>query len=143
MKSDPVNHPSHYCSHPSKVEAITITEHLGFNLGNSFKYLYRAGLKGNPLEDLKKALWYLERERDNREHLWFRWEDRRYDARFDGCQAIALILGTEHRYSGHMTCALERIYVGGHHPRWIACLDEAIERVRIMIRIQYRREVVA
>lgn len=59
---DTVNHPPHYTSHPSGVECIQITEHMGFNLGNALKYIWRADLKGNALEDLEKARWYLDRE---------------------------------------------------------------------------------
>ena len=62
MKNDPVNHPGHYTSHPSGVECIQITEHLNFCLGNAIKYLWRAGLKGDSTEDLKKAAWYIDRE---------------------------------------------------------------------------------
>lgn len=62
---DVVNHPEHYTSHPSGVEAITITEHYTFNLGNAIKYIWRAGLKtGDPTQDLEKARWYLNREID-------------------------------------------------------------------------------
>lgn len=82
-KDDAVNHPSHYNSHPSGVECITITEHMTFNVGNAIKYLWRAGLKivlgSTPfgedvqallplktlvkhIEDLKKARWYIDRE---------------------------------------------------------------------------------
>lgn len=60
--SDPVQHPSHYTSHPSGIEAIDVTEHFNFNLGNVIKYVWRADLKGKPLEDLKKARFYLDRE---------------------------------------------------------------------------------
>lgn len=62
--SDPVNHPPHYTAHPSGVECITITEHMGFCLGNAIKYIWRAGLKDatSPIQDLKKAAWYIERE---------------------------------------------------------------------------------
>lgn len=59
---DPVNHPKHYNDHPSGVECIEITEHFNFNVGNAIKYLWRAGLKGEQLEDLKKAAWYVQRE---------------------------------------------------------------------------------
>jgi hypothetical protein len=59
--SDPVNHPMHYNSHPSCVEAIVVCEHMGFNLGNAMKYIWRADLK-NGVEDLEKALWYIARE---------------------------------------------------------------------------------
>lgn len=60
--SDPVNHPSHYTSHPSGVECITITEHMGFNLGSALKYVWRADLKGDAIQDLEKARWYIDRE---------------------------------------------------------------------------------
>ena len=60
--SDPVNHPVHYTNHPSGVEAITVTEHMGFCLGNVMKYIWRADLKDDAIEDLEKAAWYLQRE---------------------------------------------------------------------------------
>ncbi len=61
---DLVNRPHHYTSHPSGVECITITEHLNFCLGNAVKYIWRCGVKesADPIEDLKKAVWYLNRE---------------------------------------------------------------------------------
>jgi hypothetical protein len=59
--SDPVNHPAHYTAHPSGVECITVVEHMGFNLGNVVKYVWRADLK-NGVEDLQKARFYIERE---------------------------------------------------------------------------------
>jgi len=65
--ADPVNHPDHYTSHPSGVEVIQITEHMNFCLGNVVKYVLRADAKGKPLEDLKKAAWYLDREIKRRE----------------------------------------------------------------------------
>ena len=60
--TDVVNHPPHYTAHPSGVECITVTEHMNFCIGNAMKYLWRAGLKGDALEDLKKARWYVDRE---------------------------------------------------------------------------------
>lgn len=59
---DPVNHPPHYKSHPSGVECIQITRHMNFNLGNAIKYIWRAGEKGNAVQDLQKAIWYLNDE---------------------------------------------------------------------------------
>ena len=61
-----VDHPPHYNAHPSGVECVVIAEHMGFNLGNALKYLWRAGLKGQTPtdEDLRKAIWYIERERE-------------------------------------------------------------------------------
>jgi hypothetical protein len=58
---DPIN-PDHYKNHPSKVECIQITEHFNFCRGNAIKYLWRAGEKGDAIEDLKKARWYVDRE---------------------------------------------------------------------------------
>jgi len=57
-----VDHPKHYTSHPSGIECIQITEHMGFNLGNAIKYIWRADLKGKDIEDLRKAVWYINRE---------------------------------------------------------------------------------
>lgn len=60
-KYDPVNHPRHYTEHPSGIECIEVTRHFGFNLGNAIKYCWRADLK-NGVEDLRKAIWYIEDE---------------------------------------------------------------------------------
>lgn len=62
VAEDVVNHPKHYTSHPSGIETIEITQHMGFCLGNVVKYVLRADYKGNRLQDLQKAAWYLERE---------------------------------------------------------------------------------
>lgn len=58
-----VNHPKHYNS-ISGVECIDIVEQFNFNRGNAIKYIWRAGLKGDEIEDLEKALWYIQREID-------------------------------------------------------------------------------
>lgn len=60
--SDPVNHPPHYTGHASGVECITIVQHMGFCLGNVITDVWRADLKGNALEDLEKARFYLDQE---------------------------------------------------------------------------------
>ena len=60
--NDPVNHPKHYTTHPSGVECIEVTEHMNFCVGNAIKYLWRSGLKGEQIEDLRKARWYIDRE---------------------------------------------------------------------------------
>lgn len=59
---DSVNHPKHYTDHPSGIECIQVTEHMGFCLGNAIKYIWRADLKNDAIEDLEKAKWYIERE---------------------------------------------------------------------------------
>jgi len=71
--SDLINHPTHYCKHPSGVECITITEHHNFNTGNAIKYIWRAGYKTKSLQgeiiDLKKAGWYIQREIQRLENI--------------------------------------------------------------------------
>ena len=70
QKTDSVNHPAHYNSHPSGIECIEIARHHNFNIGNSIKYLWRAGLKSEEgmedtdkqIEDLNKAIWYIHDE---------------------------------------------------------------------------------
>ena len=57
--SDPINHPSHYTSHPSGVEVIDLTRWHSFVPGNALKYVLRHRHKGRPAEDLAKALWYI------------------------------------------------------------------------------------
>jgi hypothetical protein len=66
--NDPVNQPKHYLSHPSGIECIEITEHMNFCLGNAIKYIWRADLKHDVIEDLKKAVWYINREIERREN---------------------------------------------------------------------------
>lgn len=60
-----VHNPPHYNSHPKGIEAIDIIEDAPtLCLGNAMKYLWRVswGGKGNDVEDLEKAVWYIERE---------------------------------------------------------------------------------
>jgi DNA-directed RNA polymerase subunit RPC12/RpoP len=66
---DNVNHPPHYksrgincekCGHD--IECIEVTRHFNFNLGNAIKYIWRADYKAQPIEDLRKAIWYLQDE---------------------------------------------------------------------------------
>ena len=62
VKHDPINNPSHYTD--GGYETIDFIEkmQLGYHLGNAVKYISRAGKKTvDPIEDLNKALWYLER----------------------------------------------------------------------------------
>lgn len=63
---DPVERPLHYTLHPSGIECIQITEHMGFNLGNALKYIWRCDLKKDAVEDLRKAMWYINRELEKR-----------------------------------------------------------------------------
>ena len=73
MGVDNVNHPPHYNNSPAhctcgrRIECIDITRHYPFNVGNAIKYLWRADLKGAPIEDLRKAIWYINDEISKRE----------------------------------------------------------------------------
>lgn len=67
-RTDNVNHPRHYNSHPSGIECIEIARHYCFSIGSAIKYLWRAGLKEDAalgqkqkeIEDLRKAVWFIE-----------------------------------------------------------------------------------
>lgn len=65
--ADPVNNPAHYKWLPNGTEVIDITENFDFLVGNVLKYILRAEHKGKPLEDMKKARWYLDRAIARRE----------------------------------------------------------------------------
>lgn len=70
MSNDNVNHPKHYTSDPSGIECIDIVKYRDFCIGNAIKYLWRAGLKEEEgltnkekqIEDLQKAIWYINKE---------------------------------------------------------------------------------
>ena len=65
--SETVNHPAHY--NAGKIEVIDAIEewNLGFHLGNAVKYIARAQHKGSELQDLRKAVWYLNRYIEKKE----------------------------------------------------------------------------
>lgn len=69
--AEQVDHPSHYGGAENPYEVIKVIEAWGldqdFCLGNTVKYIARAGRKGAAIEDLKKARWYLDRAISNRE----------------------------------------------------------------------------
>ena len=57
-----VINPTHYQGFSNGAQPVDIAEHLSFNLGNALKYISRAGRKGDAVEDLSKARWYIDRE---------------------------------------------------------------------------------
>ena len=63
-EKEAVDHPPHYGGADNPHEPIKVIKHykLGFNIGNTVKYLLRAGKKDDVLQDLKKAQWYLDDE---------------------------------------------------------------------------------
>lgn len=62
VDADRVTHPSHYNALPGGIECIDVVQHFNFNRGNAIKYLWRAGLKGDVIEDLRKAAVYVQFE---------------------------------------------------------------------------------
>lgn len=67
-ESDHVNHPAHYGGADNPYEAIKVIEAWGLSycLGNALKYICRADHKGSPVEDLQKAIWFINREIERR-----------------------------------------------------------------------------
>jgi hypothetical protein len=60
--TDAIERPPHYTYSPIEPIAVIEAWQLGFHLGCVVKYVCRAGRKGNKVEDLKKARWFLDRE---------------------------------------------------------------------------------
>jgi Protein of unknwon function (DUF3310) len=67
--SEQVDHPRHYISSAAKcskcgtrIECIDVVEHMPYSIGSAMKYAWRQGLKGPAIVDLKKAIWFLQRE---------------------------------------------------------------------------------
>lgn len=58
---DKIN-PGHYRSHPSGIECIEISKHLSGCLAQAFQYVWRCGQKDNPIQELNKALWFIDAE---------------------------------------------------------------------------------
>ena len=65
IESDAVHHPKHYISDDCGVEAIEITSLLPACISNAVKYVWRCGKKDEDLQELKKALWYINYSIDN------------------------------------------------------------------------------
>ena len=102
--TDNIN-PKHYRQHAH--ECIEFTQHLNFNLGNAFKYIWRHKEKGGR-EDLEKAIWYLERQRNDApkfKKLKYRRYDEVYsdlrDCGFDGDTEDALLAVLSSAYYIH------------------------------------------
>lgn len=62
---DVIHHPKHYTSDDCGVEAIEITSLLPACISNAIKYVWRCGKKDEDLQELKKALWYINYSIDN------------------------------------------------------------------------------
>lgn len=135
MNIDTCN-PHYYKTHPSGVECIDITRHMDFCLGNAFKYLFRCGSKGSPLEDLKKARWYLEDALKQRRRGWAQRLNNAlyggYDLGLDAPHNVWRVVRTECRFSGHMASALSCVWAAWDRPRTTVFLERALESVKRM-----------
>ena len=78
MSKEAVNHPSHYKTDGARYEAIDVIEdwNLGFSDGNAVKYICRHRFKKNPIQDIKKAIWYLKRHLENLEAEYSKQEQK-------------------------------------------------------------------
>jgi hypothetical protein len=136
---DIINKSKHYNQHPSGVECIELAERLSFCAGNAFKYVFRRGEKDDPVQDLKKAIYYLNRERYQMENL-IRWLSKQdadamivndHFTRTDYAN-IATLLETE---PNKRACAVySRVFTGGVKiDYYIQSLEYAAGYVRDMI----------
>lgn len=64
---DVINHPVHYTDHPTGIECIDVIEEMAYNVGAAIKYLWRVDLKDEPIENLEKAKWHIQREIERRQ----------------------------------------------------------------------------
>lgn len=60
--SDNVNHPTHYLKAAVTIEPIELTSRMTSCIGQALQYIFRAPYKGNQIEDLKKAVFYLKKQ---------------------------------------------------------------------------------
>lgn len=126
---DPVNHPSHYTSHPSGVECIQITQHMSFCLGNAIKYIFRREDKGALLQDLKKAEFYVNQEikRITSTGRWTTYQAWSDDRELPEDALFAKFIG--HCEPGNLTSAMKLIWNAGgiKSSGPVQDLDEAAE----------------
>ena len=144
-RKEQVNHPEHYNSHPAGVECIDVVRHYEFNVGCAIKYLWRAGLKTElgkddaekEIEDLKKALWYLD-DYKGRSHLHTTASEKRMRAivrELTGHDVSEIIRG----YEANVAAAMESLLLVGvvrrNEVRCIAARgDEAVGQAEKHIR---------
>ena len=99
LPKEAVNHPAHYMDE-SGVECIDIIEHMKFSSGNAFKYIYRAGMKGETTEDLNKSIFYLNHAAKKNETNTLP---------FNVKELVQRVADTRHEYIGD---AMQAIYYG-------------------------------
>lgn len=104
---DPVNHPTHYTQ--GRVECITVTSRLDFCVGNAVKYVWRFRDKDNPVQDLRKAAWYLDyalghpdvvRRPEGTDEQELKWHLAQHEADIDGLSLPAREAAIEKNFWG-------------------------------------------
>jgi polyferredoxin len=98
-KTELVNHPAHYMD-KSNIECIDIIDSMYCCSSNAFKYIYRAGEKDDTIQELKKAIWYLNRANNRAEVNIFPFHIK---------GKVETIADTRHEYIGD---AMHSIYYG-------------------------------
>ncbi|MBT1161256.1 DUF3310 domain-containing protein [Bifidobacterium sp. SO1] len=120
--TDNVEHPQHYESGP--YECILLTEQYSFNVGNMIKYVWRYRLKGHPVEDLQKALWYANRAMQNGE-AFHECDRDASDSNVSGIESIY--------WSGTLLRMKADTVTGTEHDFWLALLAEDTEMIPVIL----------
>ena len=120
--TDNIN-PSHYRQHAH--ECIEFTMHLNFNLGNAFKYIWRHKEK-NGREDLEKAIWYLERQRDDAPKFK-KLKYKRYDELYDKLCVVLFDMDT--RSAMHAILCTATDYTEDNISWAIACVKDLLKKM--------------
>ena len=125
--NDPVNHPSHYTNGPAlgRLECLDITRWLPFDLGNAFKYIWRAGTKDatKMVEDLQKARFYLLDWKDLQT-----WQKTLYHGR---AAAEVLFFKTDYRQWASWRYRALRAIIEGNAEEACAVVNEQIAAERV------------
>lgn len=122
MTTDNIN-PKHYRQHAH--ECIEFTMHMNFNLGNAFKYIWRHKEKGGR-EDLEKAIWYLERQRDDMPKFK-KLKYIRYDELYDNLSVIPFDKDTHSALSAVLAAATG--FTKDNISRAIACVKDLLKKM--------------
>ena len=105
IESDAIHHPKHYTSDDCGVEAIEVTSLLPACISNSVKYVWRCGKKDEDLQELKKALWYINYSIDNDLPTFV-------DGLSDSLEYEALINKVKSHWVGHKYMFIDAVYWG-------------------------------
>ena len=112
MSKEQVNHPDHYNTQP--IECIQIAELYNFNIGNAIKYIWRCEHKGNKLQDLEKAKFYIKREIEL---------DREFYVDFKGTNLSMYFDDLNLTFNDNIYSALWNLYSYYNKKRLLKCLE--------------------